>query len=212
MSDFKIIDLEKHWNTKYQTTEEHKLGWFETDLSPMLKLIDSAGLGKDKRVLLVGAGNTRLLDKLLSEGYFNIIASDLSKNALAELESRVTNTDKVEYIVDDLTAAKELNKIETVDLWIDRAVLHFFHKEEEINNYLELLNSKLNIGGYAIFAEFNTEGAMMCSGLPVKRYNIEMFNERLGEKYKLIDHFNYTYIMPSNAERPYIYSLYKRTS
>lgn len=209
-SDKHIIDLVKHWNSKYESSEESKLGWFETDLSPMLKLIDKADIKKEQAILIAGAGNTRLLDELIALDYKNIIATDLSESALLDLKSRIQSDAKVNFIVDDLTQAKELNSIEKIDLWIDRAVLHFFHEENELKNYVKLLHSKLKNNGYAIFAEFSTDGALMCSGLPVKRYDQAMLQELLGSDYTLIDSFSYTYIMPSGAERPYIYSLYKR--
>ena len=64
--------------------------------------------------------------------------------------------------------------------------------------------------GYVIISVFNTDGAAMCSGLPVFRYNKEMLIEKLGADYKLIEYFNYTYTMPSGDTRPYIYTLFKR--
>ena len=208
----KAIDYTSHWDTKYKNSEESKLGWYETDLSPMLRLIDLTGIEKDNKLLLVGAGSTRLIDELLRQKYSNIIASDLSSAALNEVKSRVVNEENVEFIVDDLTAIQKLNNIDKVDLWIDRAVLHFFHKEEEIQSYFDLLNAKVKVGGYVILAEFNSKGSNVCSGLPVLRYDIQLLKKRLGPNYTLIENFDYIYLNPGGAERPYIYSLFKRIS
>ena len=54
-----------------------------------------------------------------------------------------------------------------VDLWHDRAVLHFFTSEEHQNTYFQLLKKLVKVEGFVILAEFNLEGAKKCSGLDV---------------------------------------------
>ena len=68
----------------------------------------------------------------------------------------------------------------------------------------------MTVNGFVVLAEFNLNGAERCSGLPVHRYSQEMLDEKLGIGFELIDCFNHTYLTPSGAERPYIYTLYKR--
>ena len=203
------MNLKKHWDTVYSDSPDNQLGWYETDLSPMLKLLLKTGLNKSSRILNVGAGSTTLVDELLKNEYSNIIATDISDIALKKLENRVGN-DAVEFIVDDLMNPTQLKTIEQVDIWIDRAVLHFFTKEVEQKMYFDLLKGLVTVNGFVALAEFNLNGAERCSGLPVHRYSQEMLDEKLGDDFKLVDCFNYTYVMPSGAERPYIYALYKR--
>jgi ribosomal protein L11 methylase PrmA len=206
----KEIDLSKHWNNAYTNNLEEKLGWYETDLSPTLKLINKTGLNKSARILNVGAGSTTLIDELIKIGYSNLIATDLSKIALKNLEDRVETTN-IEYIIDDLTKPTKLKNIAPVDLWIDRAVLHFFTKKTDQDIYFNLLNSKVKDDGFALIAEFNLKGATVCSGLPIHRYSKEMLIEKLKDNFELIESFDYTYITPNSAERPYIYTLFKKT-
>ncbi len=201
--------MKEHWNKVYSGSPENELGWYETDLSPMLKLLSKTDLNTSSRILNVGAGSTTLVDELLKQGYSNVIATDISGIALKNLENRVGN-DKVEFIVDDLVNPSQLKNLEQVDIWIDRAVLHFFTKGSEQKMYFDLLKNLVADAGYAILAEFNLEGAERCSGLPVQRYSQEMFDEKLGKDFELVDCFNHTYVMPSGAKRPYIYALYKR--
>ena len=52
-----------------------------------------------------------------------------------------------------------------VDLWHDRAVLHFFVKKNQQEAYFDLLKSKIRSGGYVIFSEFAKDGAKKCCGL-----------------------------------------------
>ena len=203
------MNLKNHWDSVYLDSPDNQLGWYETDLSPMLKLLLKTDINKSSRILNVGAGSTTLVDELLKKGYSNIIASDISEIALRKLETRVGN-DSVEFIVDDLMNPTQLKTIEQVDIWIDRAVLHFFTKEVEQKMYFDLLKSLVTVNGFVVLAEFNLNGAERCSGLPVHRYSQEMLDEKLGIGFELIDCFNHTYLTPSGAERPYIYTLYKR--
>ena len=205
-------DLEQHWEAIYASKQIEKLGWFEETPEPSLQLIESCNLNKNAAILNVGAGATTLVDELLKSGYTNIIASDLSREALEKLKSRlgIELSKKARWIIDDLTNSEELVHLEPVDLWHDRAVLHFFNEKSEQANYFELINNTVKPGGYVIIAVFGLEGATSCSGLPVHRYDQHMLQERLGEKFKLLEAFDYTYTMPSSETRAYIYTLFRR--
>jgi hypothetical protein len=203
------INYEKHWDDVYINRPEKKLGWYETDVSPTMDLLTKTNINKSSTVLIVGAGSTTLVDELLKVGYSDIIATDLSKIALQNLEERIEERN-VEYIIDDLTHPEKLKMISPVDLWIDRAVLHFFTKEEEQNNYFELLKSKVKKHGFVLLAEFNLEGSPVCAGLPVHRYSKKMLEKKLGIDFELIESFNHIYHNPSGGERPYVYTLFRK--
>ena len=117
---------------------------------------------------------------------------------------------KVQFIVDDLTNPTELLNLKNIDLWHDRAVLHFFTKESQQNAYFNLIKKAVKPDGFVILAEFNKEGAKKCCGLDVVNYNVEMFQNKLGTDFKLLKSFNYTYTQPSGNKREYVYSLFKR--
>jgi SAM-dependent methyltransferase len=204
------MGLQQHWDKVFAKNPLEKLGWYETDLSSTLRLIDQAHLAKESRILNVGAGSTTLVDELLERGYSNVLATDISEVALRKIDQRV-GRDRVEIIVDDLTNPGTLNTIEPVDIWIDRAVLHFFTDESDQEAYFLLLNKVLKPNGYVLLAQFNVQGAEKCSGLPIHRYSKEMLQEKLGPYFKLIDSFEYTYTMPSGDSRPYIYTLFQKT-
>jgi trans-aconitate methyltransferase len=205
-------DLEAHWESVYTKKQVEKLGWFEENPVPSLKFIASCNLNKDSSILNVGAGATRLVDELLELGYTNIIANDLSGEALEKLKSRLGDplSNQVKWIVDDLTKPRELLSQEPVNLWHDRAVLHFFTDHQEQASYFKLLKQLVKPGAFAIIAAFNLQGAPTCSGLPVFRYNQQMLQERLGPDFILQEAFDYNYIMPSGDERAYIYTQFKR--
>ncbi len=100
--------------------------------------------------------------------------------------------------------------IPDIDIWVDRAVLHFLTDEDDIEGYFENVKSTLEAGGYAIFSEFSKTGAPKCAGLNLHRYSVEELSERLGTEFELITHYDYNYINPRGDPRPYIYTLYKR--
>ncbi len=202
-------DLKSHWDNAYTKSPEDKLGWFETDLSPMLQLINNSGVKKNARIINIGAGSTTLIDELIRQEFTNIIATDISKVALKNLENRVDNKNIV-FIVDDLLNSEKINTINRVDLWIDRAVLHFFTEEKDQETYFDLLKNTISDNGYVILAQFSLQGATKCSGLDIHRYDQKMLSEKLGKDFQQIEAFHYTYTMPSGDLRDYIYMLFKK--
>ncbi|MCB0486004.1 MAG: methyltransferase domain-containing protein [Flavobacteriaceae bacterium] len=191
-------------------TEIEKLGWYENNPQKTVELIEQCNLPKEASLFIPGAGATTLVDELVNRDFSNIIANDISEAALIKLKERVGKTNAVTYIIDDLTKPRKLPQIDKIDLWIDRAVLHFFLTEEEQNAYFVLVKKLVKMKGYIILAEFNLEGAKKCSGLDVVNYNEAMLQQKLGEEFNLINSFNYTYVNPSGGERPYVYTLFQR--
>ena len=94
--------------------------------------------------------------------------------------------------MDDITQAGELAELGPVDLWHDRAVLHFFQDSCSQDAYFQLMHKLVKPGGYVIIAAFNLNGASSCSGLPVYRYNAQMLQEKTGDAFQLLDAFDHT--------------------
>lgn len=207
----KTESMQNHWDTAYEK-EINQVGWYEEKATPSLELIKKCSLPKDALILNVGAGTTTLVDDLIKEGYTNLIVSDISANALGLLKNRLgKHQDKVQFVVDDLMHSNLANTIKSVDLWHDRAVVHFFTTGAEQQTYFDLLRSKVKKGGYAILATFHLEGgAEKCCALPVFRYNQVLLQEKLGNEFEPIEVFDYEFINPSGQPRKYIYSLWKR--
>ena len=205
------VDLQEHWDNAYNNSPSDKLGWYEEFPEETICLVEKCNLSPDSVILNVGAGTTTLIEYLLLMGYENIIATDISNASLNKLKRNLVDEKaSVEYIVDDLTRPILLNRIEPVDLWIDRAVLHFFTEPNDQQVYFDLVRNKTRKGGYTIFAEYNLNGATVCAGLPVNRYSTEMLAVKLGNGFELIGSFDHIYFMPSGAERPYVYTLFRK--
>lgn len=206
------ISRKRHWERIYEGAEEEKLSWYEEVPTLSLDLAGQCELDQNSRILIAGAGTSRLADFLLERGFTDIIATDISSQALALLKRRLGSpaAGKVTFVADDLLQPKLLPGFSPVQLWHDRAVLHFFIDEEDRQAYFDLLRQMLAPGGYALLAAFNLQSVKMCSGLPVMNYNAEMLSEALGDEFELLSSFDYTHHTPSGEPRPYVYGLWRK--
>jgi len=207
-----VPDYEKHWNNTYQKTPVSNLGWYEEDPFSSLKLIAQCNLPKDALIFNAGAGASNLIELLLSKGYSNIVVNDIAPAALTELKNNLSDhkNSKLHFIVDDLTRPTELMKLKNVDLWHDRAVLHFFTSMKQQNTYFSLLKGAVRSGGYVILAEFHLEEINKCSGLTTYNYDEKMLQNRLGNDFELIKSFSHIFTQPSGNTKTYIYTLFQR--
>ena len=73
-----------------------------------------------------------------------------------------------------------------------------------------MLDHFLLPGGFVIIAAFAPDGATRCSGLPVQRYSAENLSDFLGDRFNLLECFNYIYQMPSGDLRPYVYTRFQK--
>lgn len=204
--------MKRHWEKVYDEQAVSKLGWYEEHPDPSLKLIEQCRLDKDALILHVGAGATTLVDVLLQMGYSKMVVNDISTLALDKIQKRLGTelSNEIRWIEDDLIQSTSLDTLEPVDLWHDRAVLHFFNHKEEQEAYFNLLRKLVKGNGYVIIAAFNLNGAEQCSGLPVFRYDQDMLQEQLGPEFSLLKAFDYTYHTPSGNPRAYVYTLFQR--
>ena len=201
--------FDKHWDKIFCTTEDAKLGWYEKDASQTLELLNRIPRWVNSTVFLPGVGTSVLVEELLSRGV-KLVLNDISIEALNRVQSRVGDECKdIIWLCQDISQPVK-DVVPNVDIWIDRAVLHFLTGEDDIEGYFENVKSTLKIDGYAIFSEFSRTGAPKCAGLTLHRYSVEELSERLGTEFKLLAHYDYNYINPRGDSRPYIYTLYKR--
>ena len=206
------VNLQKHWDKAYEKSPTEKLGWFEKVPTLSLKLIADCKLESTAKIFVAGAGSSTLIDALLQLNYTRLIANDISSEALDVLLHRISDADKksLTCIVDDLTSPTVLKDLPNIDLWYDRAVVHFFLKETEQQTYFNLIKSKVKKGGFVLLAAFSLDGAEKCCGLDVFRYDTKMFKDRLGNDFELMSTQDHTYINPFGDTRPYVYTLFQR--
>jgi len=205
------LTIKEHWEKIYSSNESTELGWYEDVPQPSLDLIGKCAIGKDEKVLVVGVGESTIIDCLVDIGYGNIIALDISPTALEKLKGRLgeEKSKAVTFVEDDITSPSDITELENVSIWQDRAMLHFLTDENSRSGYLNTLKCTVASGGYAIIACFSPDGARKCSGLDIVNYDHSSLESFLGEEFKLLEHFYYTHTTPSAAPRPYVYTLFR---
>ena len=200
----------KHWDDIYTNTQDSQLGWYEKDTTKTMELLAFIQNLKNKTILLTGAGTSTLIDTLLEKGS-TLILNDISQEALTKVEKiHRQHTKNMSFLCQDISKNIPNNIKNSVDLWIDRAVLHFLLDEEDIKNYFENVTVATKEGAYVMFAEFSEDGAVQCAGLKVHRYTVEALSQNLGSNFELIKEFKHIYVNPFGNERPYVYALYKK--
>ena len=157
-----------------------------------------------KRIIDVGAGVTTLVEDLI-ENHFDVTVLDISSQSLEILSER--HGDDLAYILGDLSQSLDLGEYE---IWHDRAVLHFLLSDTEKETYVSNLESCIPSGGYAVIETFSTDGAPMCCGLNLHRYDEKLLESLLGENWSLVESRRHIHINPFGDSRPYISTIFKR--
>lgn len=202
------MDLKSHWNNIFTNTEDNNLGWWENDFSQTLKFLNILNINSNTNIFLAGSGTSNLVDELVKKNC-NLILNDISDVALAKVKNRLQNINNVEFFQQDLSKHFR-NK--NIDIWIDRAVLHFLLDENDISNYFENLKTNLNKDGFVLFAEFRKNGATSCANLKIKQYDLDEFSKRLGNQFTLIKSEDYDYTNPNGNKKEYIYAIFKKST
>jgi len=197
-----------HWNEIFQKTDEEKLGWHENDYFQTLKFLDLVSDWKNSKLFVSGVGTSGLVNVLIKENA-EFVLNDISATAIEKLKHRVTDKKQnIEWLCQDISTPLP-SDLTDIDIWIDRAVLHFLIDDRAVEGYFRNVHAAVKTGGYALFAEFSKTGARRCAGLDVRRYDLDDLKKHLTE-FELVTSDEYTYINPKGDPRPYIYALFKK--
>lgn len=200
----------EHWNKIFKTTDEEQLGWYERDHSQTLKFLDLIPEWKNSKIFVPGVGTSGIVD-VLAISDTKLVLNDLSSEAIEMAKSKYSDkNNQIQWLCQDICKPlpSELNDI---DIWIDRAVLHFLIDDNCVEQYFRNVDSAVKSGGYAIFAEFSKMGATKCAGLDIRRYDTFDLEKYL-TAFELVTSEEYTYMNPNNDPRPYIYALFRKTN
>jgi hypothetical protein len=83
------MNRQDHWNAIYTTKDEQEVSWFEMLPAMSLYMLEAAGLTRETCVLDVGAGDSRLVDALVSRGLDCLAVLDVSEAALHRAQRRL---------------------------------------------------------------------------------------------------------------------------
>lgn len=205
------MQMQTHWDRMYGSTPVEETGWYERDPAWSLELIDSCALDPDSVIADVGAGASTLVPMLLDRGYRQLLAVDVSPVALDHLRRSLgERASDVRMLPADVTDPGLPQTMGQVDLWHDRALLHFLIDPALRDLYAANVQQIVRPGGWVIIAAFAIGGATQCSGLPIRNYDAAMIADVLGSGFQLVRSVEHVYIQPSGGERPYVYTLFQR--
>ena len=199
-----------HWETVYTTKSENEVSWFQQSPAPSLELIVQAGAVIKSAIIDIGGGASRLVDRLLEQGFEDLTVLDLSGAALKAAKARLgASADRVHWLVEDATIWEPVKRY---DIWHDRAAFHFLTDTNDRAAYIDRLGRGLKIGGHAIIATFAPDGPEKCSGLPVARYDGASLARTLGAAFKLLHSQRHEHATPWDSRQIFQFSVFRRES
>ncbi len=200
------METSAHWNAVYRAKSEDEVSWFQPSPERSLALIAAADTTDS--LIDIGGGASRLVDRLLQQGYGDLTVLDVSDAALERSKARLgAAADRVTWIVSDITRWKPER---TWRLWHDRAVFHFLTETAAQDAYIAALEHATDPGATIIIATFALDGPEKCSGLPVQRYSAETLAARLGPNFHLTGHAAEKHRTPWGSEQSFQYAVLRR--
>lgn len=170
-----------YWDSIHES-KGHDVSWWQTADQLWMDVVESTGLTHGG-VVDVGAGQSEFLIAMHTRGFQPLYANDISASALSELKKQAATEGVTLFaFAGDVTA---LELPETVELWHDRAVFHFFVEEENQLAYKAALSRNTHIGSFAIISTFSPRGPETCSGLPVQRWSADELVAFFGTSWEL---------------------------
>lgn len=197
-----------HWQEVYRTKDPSGVSWYQEVPSRSLEWIVEAIPSRDAAILDAGGGASSLVDHLLDLGYLDITVLDISAIALEHARKRLGRRGSgVQWLAENVL---EYNASDSVDLWHDRAVLHFLTRPDDQRRYGAVVRSSVRRGGWALIAGFAPGGPTRCSGLDVVQHDRSTLEPILGPDFELVRDENETHITPTGSEQLFAYHLFRR--
>jgi len=133
---------------------------------------------------------------------------DVSSAALARARARLgPKATLAHWIEADVTGDWQTP---TVDVWHDRAALHFLTVAEQRAAYVRHVRRSLRSGGTAIIATFALDGPTKCSGLPVERYSPAAVAALLGPEFEVAETATDSHQTPAGGTQLFSYGRFIR--
>lgn len=196
-----------HWDAAYAAGDTTR-GWYQSQATTSLRLIEATGLGTAASIVDVGAGASVLVDDLLGAGYSDITCVDHSPVGLQVARDRLgTRAADVEWVVADLLAWQPPR---AYDIWHDRAVLHFLLDDDAVEGYRRALLAGTTPGSWLVLGVFGPQGPQMCAGLPVRRYDDVSVDALLGADFARRDQVIVDHVRPDGDTQQYLWTLAHR--
>ena len=202
------MDPGKHWQDVWTKKSADQVSWFETEPSTSLDLIGAVAPAKDSTIVDIGGGASLLVDRLLQQGYVDVIVVDVSEAAMDQARARLgPRAGTVTWIAADVRC---LRLPRQVDVWHDRAVFHFLTDEADQQSYLSAVRRALRVGGHLVIATFGLDGPDRCSGLQVQRYDAGKLCGFFGSEFELVESLERLHLTPGGVSQEFTYAVFRR--
>lgn len=201
------MSREDHWNSVYSMKAVNEVSWFEDEPQPSLDLILQT-LPEGGAVVDIGGGASRLVDRLLAAGVYELAVLDISQVAIDHARTRLAAAaEHVRWIVCDVTKATNLGEF---DLWHDRAVFHFLTTHEDRRAYVNLAARTVRQGGFLIISTFATDGPKKCSGLDTCQYNIQSLAAEFSPNFSAVRSIEHRHVTPAGKQQAFLYAIFQQ--
>ena len=198
----------EHWQSVYLSKQDAELSWFEERPATSLELVRSLP-SVPRSAIDIGGGQSAFAGELLQLGVESIAVLDLSAAALERGKARLgANSAQVEWIVGSVL---EQPFLRAVELWHDRACLHFLTDDADRRHYVTLASQSVVSGGFAILAGFAPYGPERCSGLPVRRASAEEIAAEFALAFTRVTSVRVTHSTPWGKPQAFEYVLLRRS-
>lgn len=199
-----------HWEQVYDSRTFTDVSWYQARPETSLRFIRDAGVARSDGIIDIGGGASTLVDCLLDQGYTDLSVLDLATAAFVQTRNRLgQRADDVQWIVADIT---DFDPDRQYALWHDRAVLHFLTDPADRDRYVSSLEKALAPGGSVVLATFGPEGPLRCSGLEVRRYDVDMMGELLGADFDLEDQVLEEHRTPAGGIQQFLCTRWRRAA
>lgn len=199
----------QHWDAAYAQGDTTR-GWYQSEARVSMELLALADVSTSASIVDIGGGASVFVDNLLDAGFDDITVLDHSPVGLAIAHDRVGARGRgVTWITHDLLTWAPSR---TLDVWHDRAVLHFLLDDADRRRYVEVLTSATRPGSVAVIGAFAPTGPPMCSGLPVHRYDALELQELLGPAFHPIACRDAVHVKPDGSTQDYLWWAGRRSA
>jgi len=199
------VSLKEHWEKVYESKGPDQVSWTQQVPAASLELIRKAGLPASARIIDIGAGDSRLVDYLLEDGFSDITVLDISGNALKKARQRLgSRAEGVRWVESDVLGFRPEG---AYDLWHDRAAFHFLSSEDEIVRYAQIVGAAAP--AYLVIGTFSDKGPEKCSGLRVHRYDEASLFRVFEKTFEKIRCFTIDHVTPANARQNFLFCLFR---
>jgi SAM-dependent methyltransferase len=203
-----VTSTGEHWDAVFATREPGDVSWFQREPWVSLRLIASVST-PESAVADVGAGASFLADRLVGLGYRDITLVDVSRRALEAVERRLGPGRGVTLACADV---RSWEPTRCVDVWHDRAALHFLVEDADLGRYAALAARTVSPGGALVLGVFAADGPTTCSGLPVRRHGPDDLAAWFAPAFGLEHHEREEHVTPSGATQRFTWVLLRRGS